>query len=496
VIYVILFLFSRYKFIVSFRFIFFILFFSSNVFSQDILVEWKNKSNSDVNIDNPTLEIKRILKSENIERKLDEVCDSYYDDENESFSEEQANKILDIILSTIGASKRFVLKACKNTSNAFATTKNGIRYIIYDKEFMEEINSNTNYWFNMWVLAHEVGHHINGHVLAPDLSIEDRRWEELEADKFAGFVLAELGATLSQASLPLDKLNHPEEDNLKSRYPSKYKRLDAIKQGFNNAIGVPTFYKKTVFNSAEEYFYSGYEKSIYKDYYGAISDYTKAIELNPTYAMAYYNRGVIKNELKDYERSIKDYNSAIALNPNYYMAYYNRGLIKDNLGDQSGAFDDYTKAIEIYPEDPIAFYNRGIIYKNKEQYYKAISDYTDAIQLNPNYAEAYLNRGTVKNILKNYNGAIEDYSKSINLNPNIIAFNNRGISKNNVEDYYGAILDYNKAIEMDSSYADAYANRGVSKYYIENKKGACDDWSKAIELGFDNAKQWIVDQCN
>ena len=101
-----------------------------------------------------------------------------------------------------------------------------------------------------------------------------------------------------------------------------------------------------------------------------------------------------------------------------------------------------------------------------------------------------------KNILKNYNGAIEDYNKSINLNPNIIAFNNRGISKNNVEDYYGAILDYNKAIEMDSSYADAYANRGVSKYYIENKKGACDDWSKAIELGFDNAKQWVIDQCN
>ena len=271
----------------SFRFIFFILFFSSNVFSQDILVEWKNKSTSDINTDNPTLEIKRILKSENIERKLDEVCDSYYDDENESFSEEQANKILDIILSTIGASKRFVLKACKNTSNAFATTKNGIRYIIYDKEFMEEINSNTNYWFNMWVLAHEVGHHINGHVLAPDLSIEDRRWEELEADKFAGFVLAKLGATLSQASLPLDKLNHPEEDNLKSRYPSKYKRLDAVKQGFNNAIGVPTFYKKTVFNSAEEYFYSGYEKSIYKDYYGSISDYTKAIEINPNYYIEY-----------------------------------------------------------------------------------------------------------------------------------------------------------------------------------------------------------------
>ena len=28
-----------------------------------------------------------------------------------------------------------------------------------------------------------------------------------------------------------------------------------------------------------------------KDYYGAISDYTKAIELNPNFADAYNNRG-------------------------------------------------------------------------------------------------------------------------------------------------------------------------------------------------------------
>ena len=493
---VILFLISRYRFIVIHKILFFICTISSNAFSQDILVEWQNKTKSDISNSSPTLEIKRIFKSESIERKLEEVCDSYLDDEKDSFSKEQAEKILDIILSTIGASKRFVLKACQNTSNAFATTKNGIRYIIYDKSFMNEIDSNTNYWFNMWVLAHEVGHHINGHVLAPDISIQDRRWEELEADKFAGFVLAKLGATLSQASLPLDKLKHPQEGNLKSKYPSKSKRLDAVKQGFNNAIGIPTFYKKTLFNTAEEHFYSGYQKGIYKDYYGAISDYTKAIELNPDYAMAFYNRGVIKNELKDYERSIQDYNSAIELNPNYSMAYYNRGLIKDNLGNQSGALADYTKAIEIYPEDPIAFYNRGIIYKNKERYYKAIADYTDAIQLNPNYAEAYHNRGVIKNILKNYKGAIEDYNKSIRLDSNIIAFNNRGISKNNMEDYYGAILDYNKAIEMDSVYADAYANRGISKYYIENKKDACNDWRKAIALGFNSAKQWVIDQCN
>ena len=36
--------------------------------------------------------------------------------------------------------------------------------------------------------------------------------------------------------------------------------------------------------TAEEYFSSGNDKADAKDYYGAISDYTKAIELNPNYA--------------------------------------------------------------------------------------------------------------------------------------------------------------------------------------------------------------------
>ena len=43
-----------------------------------------------------------------------------------------------------------------------------------------------------------------------------------------------------------------------------------------------------------------------KDYYGAISDYTKAIDLNPKYGNAYFNRGVSKAILKDYYGACED----------------------------------------------------------------------------------------------------------------------------------------------------------------------------------------------
>ena len=61
--------------------------------------------------------------------------------------------------------------------------------------------------------------------------------------------------------------------------------------------------------------------SVLEDYNGAISDYTKAIEINPNYAKAYYNRGLTKRNLKDFNGAISDYTKAIEINPNYAKAY-------------------------------------------------------------------------------------------------------------------------------------------------------------------------------
>ena len=67
----------------------------------------------------------------------------------------------------------------------------------------------------------------------------------------------------------------------------------------------------------EYYFKLAYEKGQKGDYYGAISDYTKAIEIDPQFGKAYYNRGWSKGKLKDYYGAISDYNKALEIDPNY-----------------------------------------------------------------------------------------------------------------------------------------------------------------------------------
>jgi len=415
---------------------------------------------------------------------------------NNFTNDRDADISLEKILSVIGASKRFILQPCSDINNAVATSYKGLRYILYDKRFMSTIANNSTAWSQLFILAHEVGHHINGHSIDILLAAADvvepktlsaKRQQELESDEFAGFILAKLGATLEQTSEAI-KLLASNKDDTYSSHPTKAKRLNAIKIGFNKALGKEqvVYEKKSNLNTAEEYFYRGYDKSNKGDYNGAISDYTKAIEINPNFADAYYNRGSSKNDLKDYYGAVSDYTKAIEINPNYGEAYSNRGIGKNVLKDYYGAISDYTKAIEINPNFAKSYYNRGNTKYDLKDYNGAISDYTKAIEINPNFAICYVNRGKAKYGLKDYYGAISDYTKVIEINPNYaVAYSNRGDSKNDLKDYNGAIADYTKAIELNPNYAVAYSNRAIGKYRLYDYNGACIDARKAQDLGLD-----------
>ena len=99
--------------------------------------------------------------------------------------------------------------------------------------------------------------------------------------------------------------------------------------------------------SASTYVDAGIEKGKSGDLQGAITDFNKAIEINPQDAYAYYNRGLAKSYLKDYQGAIADYNKAIEINPQDADAYTNRGSAKQALGDNQGACVDVKKAVSL-----------------------------------------------------------------------------------------------------------------------------------------------------
>lgn len=149
-------------------------------------------------------------------------------------SDNEAQTALTRITNASGLSANFKLMA-GNVPNACAVIRydsvSGAfeRYIIYNQTFIQTINSSTNDWALLSILAHEVGHHLSGHSLLPGGS---RPALELEADKFSGFILQKLGATLEQAQSAINAIAI--EDG-SSTHPPKSARLAAVANGWTDA---------------------------------------------------------------------------------------------------------------------------------------------------------------------------------------------------------------------------------------------------------------------
>src|SRR5262245_4004174 len=81
-------------------------------------------------------------------------------------------------------------------------------------------------------------------------------------------------------------------------------------------------------------------------------------ESNASLAIAYLNRGNAKDDNQDVDGAISDYTKAIQLKPDDADAYYNRGISRKHNGDLDGAIADYNKAIGLTPHKDY-YTNRG-----------------------------------------------------------------------------------------------------------------------------------------
>ncbi len=83
------------------------------------------------------------------------------------------------------------------------------------------------------------------------------------------------------------------------------------------------------------------------DFWRAVTDFTKAIELNHNYAEAYHYRGLTYHGLGLNMQSIADYTQAIALNPDLEYPYYGRALVYEEEGRKEEAIADYRRFLEL-----------------------------------------------------------------------------------------------------------------------------------------------------
>jgi tetratricopeptide (TPR) repeat protein len=220
-----------------------------------------------------------------------------------------------------------------------------------------------------------------------------------------------------------------------------------------------------------------------RDYVKALVDWNKAIELDPKFTPSYNNRGNYYTNTRDYVRAIADLSKAIEIDPRYGVAYNSRGNVYAYKGDYDRAIADYNKAIELDARDAWAYNYRGEAYLYKGNSDRAIADYNKAIEINPRFPAAYNNRGSFYYNKNQKDRALADFNQAIGLDPQwALAYQNRAIIYYDRKDYDRAIADYDKAIELNPQLAWSYNGRGLSYYYKSNYEQAIADYNKAIEI--------------
>ena len=80
----------------------------------------------------------------------------------------------------------------------------------------------------------------------------------------------------------------------------------------------------------------------------AITNYKKAIEIDPMYDIAYNNLGVIYLDgINNIEKAKLHFSKAIEIRYEYALAHFNLGRVHEAKGDKILAAEEYQKTIDI-----------------------------------------------------------------------------------------------------------------------------------------------------
>ncbi len=154
----------------------------------------------------------------------DKITDTIYNFQ----STPEALDIVKRITHAVGLEPNFELLQA-NIPNAAAVIHDQKRYILYSLLFIQKIKETTaTDWAALTILAHEIGHHLNGHTLSAGGS---RPILELQADTFAGHAVERIGGTLDQALAAYQVMPAEGTDT----HPPRSARFEAVTRGWTEA---------------------------------------------------------------------------------------------------------------------------------------------------------------------------------------------------------------------------------------------------------------------
>lgn len=224
-------------------------------------------------------------------------------------------------------------------------------------------------------------------------------------------------------------------------------------------------------------------------YEDAVSEYRRAVELEPTNDDAIRGLASAFASLGKTDQAEKTLQAAVAVRPQYWKNYNSLGALYVGEARYEEAAKMFTQVIALAPDSFRGYSNLGATYIRLGRYPEAIKSLQNSITIRPT-EDAFSNLGTAFFALRQFDDAAKNYSEAAKLNAqNYVIWGNLGDSYYYSGNHSQAALAYQKAISLgqerlEVNPRDASALSDISGYYamLGRRQEALSNLEKALQL--------------
>lgn len=262
-------------------------------------------------------------------------------------------------------------------------------------------------------------------------------------------------------------------------------------------------------DEAVKYREDGFEAQRHGDLANAMTNYQKAIALDPSYAIPLNDLGVVYEQRGEAQAARGAYERALRIDPNYLEANANLGalykrmgsfpqalprLLKSGLlyeqhGDLATAKALYEQVLDIEPDHREALTNLasvderlgqpkeaflhwmqlGLLHEHHSELESARMAYERASAVNPESVDAQTNVALLSERLDDHDQAVMSWVKL-------------GYLEEQRSDFVSAERAYQRALSLDPNNVETLANLAVVSEQLGNREQAVDYWVKCSRL--------------
>lgn len=247
------------------------------------------------------------------------------------------------------------------------------------------------------------------------------------------------------------------------------------------------------------YYYLGEADRMQNKNEQAISNYKKALEIDPEFSPAYLGRARMTLLLSPTKNYIIDIDQAIKYDPRYSEAYLERARYFIRTHRLTDAVADLEMVLQINPQIPIAHALLSEIYLSQNEPQKALDEARIANSMDITLLQSYLALGSAyiaNGKLQESIAPLQTYLDRSHLDAR--AYESLGVAYWYTGDVQQTIEKMSKSIEIDPFSYTPYLIRGLAELEMNDKIAAADDFSNAIEINdnsfiavYNRAKVWL-----